>query len=226
MSTVGPPSQADAARAHLAGRPASDAYQATGMPLPPPPASQPHSAVMMPAVPSLRSRTKRWRIATIVAGAVAVIASGVAVVTVSSGGSSNTVSQPAGDINPPVVSPTPDAAAAKEATCAVLRSQYTGVASAVDDVERFNKLPWSDPNSIRTVNALVAAMSTMTADLESSLSSATPEDLRAAVLDYTAGLRAVTISQREHASNEEINGVGLFYNRVLGAPLRICGMPG
>ncbi|WP_454793819.1 hypothetical protein [Mycolicibacterium lutetiense] len=183
---------------------------------------------MMPAVPSLRSRTKRWRIATIIAGAVAVIACGVAVGAVSSGGSSKTVSQPAApvyDVSPPLVSPTPDPAAAKEATCGVLRSQYQGVATAVDEVERFNKLPWSDPNSIRTVNALVDSMTKMTADLEKSLSPSTPEDLRAAVMDYTAGLRAVTISQRDHASNEEINGTGLFYNRVLSAPLRICGIP-
>lgn len=233
MSTVGhePPSQSEAVRAHLAGRPMTDAYQAAGVPLPPPPSapSQRHPAVMMPAVPSLRSRTKRWRIATIVAGVVAVVASGIAVVAISSSGGSETVGEPAAPVvaaSPPLVSPEPGPAAAKDATCSVLRSQYPGVASAVDEVERFNKLPWSDPNSVRTVNALVDAMATLTTDLESSLSPSTPDDLRGAVLDYTAGLRAVAISQRDHASNEEINGVGLFYNRVLGAPLRICGIAG
>jgi hypothetical protein len=179
----------------------------------------------------LRDAARRWRAATLFVTVLAAIASVIAIVAFSNAGSASRsvpadrqpVAQPPVAQAPPPVSSPEDA---KAATCDVLRTQYPTVASAVNDVEQFNKLSWSDPNSIRTVNTLVATMSKLTSDLENSLVASTPEELRTAVLNYVAGLRAVTISQRDHASNEEINGTGLFYNRVLSAPLRICGIPG
>lgn len=231
MSTVGhePPSQADAVRAQLAGRPVTDAYQQAGVPLPPPPpSSQPHPAVTLPPVPSLRSKARRFRIAAVVLGVVAVVAIGIAVVAISRDRGSKTVSDPAAPViaaSPPVASPTPGPAIAKD-PCGVLRDGYPAVSAAIDDRERFNTRAWSDPELLASVNRMVGTMTDLAVNLESSLTPSTPNDLRTAVLEYTAGLRAVSISERNHASNVQLNGTGLFYNQVVDAPLRICGIPG
>lgn len=230
MSTVGhePPSQADAVRAQLAGRPVTDAYQQAGVPLPPPPPQpQPHPAVTMPAVPSLRSKARRFRIAAIVMGVIAVVAIGIAVVAISSDRGSKTVSDPAAPVveaSPPLLSTAPDPAAAKETTCGVLRSGYESVANAIDERNRFNSTPWTDPAMLAATDELVGATGRLADQLEASLSSTTPSELRTAVVEYAAGLRALGISQRNHARDMQLNGVGALYNQVVEAPLRICGI--
>ena len=232
MSTVGhePPYQAEAVRTGPDGRPVTDAYQHAGVPLPPPPPSQPHPAVMMPTVPSLRSKAKRLRIATIVLGVIAVVAIGVAVVAISSGSGSKTISEPSAPAvvaaSPPSVSTAPEPGTAEEATCGVLRSGYENVANAIDERNRFNSTPWTDPAMIAATDALVGATGRLADQLEASLSSTTPNELRTAIVEYVAGLRALGISQRNHARDMQLNGVGALYNQVVEAPLRICGIVG
>lgn len=97
---------------------------------------------------------------------------------------------------------------------------------AIDEVETHNKDSWSDPALLGVSNRLVDAMNRLISVLENSLSPATPPELRRAVLEYVAGLRAVSISERSHASNTQLGGTGLLYNQVVDAPLRICGIPG
>ncbi|TDH48123.1 hypothetical protein E2F47_24990 [Mycobacterium eburneum] len=133
---------------------------------------------------------------------------------------------------PPPASPTPEPEhtvtpeEAKAKTCNALKESYPAVSHAIDEREKYNTRPWSDPELLRSVNQLVDAMQTLSAKLEDSLQVSTPPELRSAVLDYIAGLRAVSISERNHASNVQLNGTGLFYNQVVDAPLRICGIQG
>lgn len=119
---------------------------------------------------------------------------------------------------------TPAQAQAK--TCAALRANYPAVSAAIDDREKYNTRSWSDPELLASVNSLVDASGTLIVALEGSLTTATPPQLRTATLDYVAGLRALSISNRNHASNVQLNGTGLFYNQVVDAPLKICGIDG
>ncbi|WP_131829368.1 hypothetical protein [Mycobacteroides abscessus] len=115
-------------------------------------------------------------------------------------------------------------AAAKDQVCAALRADYPAVSRAIGEAEKVNKLSWSDPAVLQAVNNEVDSMTKLITSLETSLTESTPAELRAAVDDYIAGLRAVSISQRNHAPDLQANGTGLFYNQVVDAPLRICGI--
>lgn len=119
---------------------------------------------------------------------------------------------------------TPAQAQAK--TCVALRENYPAVSAAIDEREKYNTRPWSDPELLASVNSLVDSMNSLTVALEGSLSPETPSALRTATLEYIAGLRALSISERNHASNVQLNGTGLFYNQVVDAPLKICGING
>jgi hypothetical protein len=118
------------------------------------------------------------------------------------------------------------AAAAKERVCNALRTDYRAVADAIDEVDKYNKSPWTDPALLNAVNSEVDSINKLVHGLEASLVPEVPADLRAAVADYIAGLRAISISDRNHATNVQVNGTGLFYNQVLNPPLRICGIAG
>ena len=122
----------------------------------------------------------------------------------------------------PVVSPED----AQAQTCGVLKANYEGVANAIDERNKFNSAPWTDPGLLNAVNALVTAGSGLADQLDASLQPSTPANLRVAVVDYVAGLRALTISQRNHAKDMQLNGAALLYNQVVDAPLKICGIPG
>lgn len=119
---------------------------------------------------------------------------------------------------------TPAQAQAK--TCAALRENYPAVSAAIDEVEKYNKTSWSNPDLLAAINVEVDSMNKLVGALEGSLSPETPADLRIAVQNYVAGLRAVSISDRNHASDVQANGTGLFYNQVVDAPLKICGING
>lgn len=115
--------------------------------------------------------------------------------------------------------------AAQAQTCGVLKANYETVANAIDERNKFNSAPWTDPGLLNAVNSLVAAGSGLADKLEASLQPATPANLRVAIVDYVAGLRALTISQRNHAKDMQLNGTALLYNQVVDAPLKICGIP-
>lgn len=117
----------------------------------------------------------------------------------------------------------PDAAQAQ--TCGVLKANYETVANAIDDRNKFNSAPWTDPGLLNSVNTLVAAATGLADKLEGSLVPESPANLRAAVTDYVAGLRALAISQRNHAKDMQLNGTAMLYNQVVDAPLHICGIP-
>lgn len=123
---------------------------------------------------------------------------------------------------PPQLSPQ----AAQAKTCDVLKTAYPPVERAIAERDKFNTRGWSDPDLLASVNALVDSMNNLIAKLEDSLSPSTPPNLQAAVVEYVAGLRAVSISERNHASNAQLNGTSFFYNQVVDAPFNICGIPG
>jgi hypothetical protein len=140
-------------------------------------------------------------------------------------------SKQAGPASAPPVTPSMSSASsaprhAMMKSCDVLRTNYPTVASAVDDREKYNTRSWNDPDLLASVNRLVDAMNTLAEKLEGSLNPDTPGGVRTAIVDYVAGLRAVSISERNHASNTQLNGTSLFYNQVMAPALRECGMPG
>jgi hypothetical protein len=125
----------------------------------------------------------------------------------------------------PPIAPTLSPEAAQAQTCGVLKANYRAVSDAIDAANKFDKTPWSDPAALSTVNNLVSLGMNFANQLEASLSPSTPPQLKTAVVEYVAALRATSISQRNHASNVQLNGTGLFYNQVVDQPLRICGIP-
>jgi hypothetical protein len=126
--------------------------------------------------------------------------------------------------HPPPPRSSPSAAKAK--TCSVLEKDYPAVASAVHEEKQYENSSWTDPDLLRSSNQLVETMTKLAGNLERSLSAETPSSLRNAVVEYVAALRAVSISDRNRASNEQLNGTALFYNQVRKAPLKICGLAG
>lgn len=195
------------------------------VPYPPVPPYGPVAPAPLPyPAPPLRRRGVLSAVAAI--GVVGLLA-GVGVGAYAAGRSSAPV-----PVTPPA--PTASAAAApvvspedaQAQTCGVLKAGYEGVANAIDDRNKYNSSPWTDPALLTSVNALVDVTSGLANKLENSLRPETPVNLRAAVVDYVSGLRALSISERNHAKDMQLNGVALFYNQVVDAPLHICGIPG
>lgn len=197
------------------------AYPPVGYAVPPP------SAYGVPTAPQQRRRGHVVPIA-VAAGVLAGVLATTAAVAVISSRHASTPAGPAA-VPPPQASSapaplTPEAAQAQ--TCAVLKADYETVANAIDARNTFNSTPWSDPAMLAATNNLVAATGHLADSLETSLNSATPPELRSAVIDYVTGLRALSISQRNHARDLQLNGSALLYNQVVDAPLQICGIPG
>ncbi|MDM2402101.1 hypothetical protein PP613_23490 [Mycobacteroides abscessus] len=106
----------------------------------------------------------------------------------------------------------------------MLHSDYESVADAIDGRNRFSANDWSNPELLAATNHLVIATTRLADNLEKSLSDATPSEFRISVNDYIAALRALGVSQRNHAPSTQLNGVGEFYNQVVDIPLKSCGI--
>ncbi|SLE83556.1 Uncharacterised protein [Mycobacteroides abscessus subsp. massiliense] len=175
-----------------------------------------------PAPPAPPSRGPRRGLTPVIAGVALVVGVGVGAIAGVSLAGKESAPQSAVQSAPPPATLTPSAA--KDRVCNVLRTDYPAVSAAIDEVEKYNKSPWSDPLLLSAVNSEVDSINKLINGLETALTPEVPSDLRTAVLDYIAGLRAISISDRNHANNVQVNGTGLFYNQVLDAPLRICGI--
>ncbi|WP_071288230.1 hypothetical protein [Mycolicibacterium llatzerense] len=132
------------------------------------------------------------------------------------------VAAPSAPPAPAVVSPED----AQAQICGVLKANYESVANAIDDRNKFKINDWGNPDLLTSTNNLVAATQSLANQLESTLVSSASPNVKSAMTEYIAGLRALGISQRNHAPADQLNGVALFYNQVLSAPLHICGIPG
>lgn len=201
------------------------AYPPTGYAGPPPPAYGPPGVF----VPQQRSRRRRTIAIAVAAGVVAGVVAATATVAITSGRHSSTPAAPAAVPVPPQASSapaplTPEAAQAQ--TCAVLKAGYEPVANAIDARNRFQVNDWTDPALLSATSSLISVATGLAADLERSLEDSTPPELRLATIDYITGLRALSISERDHSSAKQLNGVGALYNQVVDAPLRLCGIPG
>lgn len=199
-----------------------------GQPLPPPapPAGPAPAETGWQAAPPPPPRP-RWRraVAVAVAGFVASVVLAVGAVALLSWiREPSTAPPPPSAAPPPAETLSPEAAQAK--TCNVLAAGYESVANAIDERNRFNSAPWTDPALLTATNTLVSATWQLADELEASLDTHTPAALKSAVTEYVTGLRALSISQRNHARDMQLNGVGAFYNQVVDAPLRICGIAG
>ena len=68
-------------------------------------------------------------------------------------------------------------------------------------------------------------LTSMISGIESALNSGpVPPELRRATQEYVAAVRAVDISDQQHASNKQISGVNRFYNSVNKRPRELCGI--
>lgn len=114
---------------------------------------------------------------------------------------------------------------AQAQVCGVLKAGYPSVVSALDEDNRFRSAPWSDPNLLAAVNQLVVTATDLADRLDASLTPSTPPELRTAATEYAAGLRAFSISERDHAPDSQINGTLQFYKQVRQPVLRLCGLP-
>ena len=176
---------------------------------------------MMPSAPMSGPPSRRGRVAVSVAAAILALA-GAGV-----GGYMLGSQRPAAAA--PAVAPTeadalsPDAAQAR--VCDVLKSGYGNVVAAIEENNKYKSAPWSDPNLLSATNNLVTAGLELADRLEASINAATPPQLRTAVIEYVAGLRALSVSNRNHAPDAQLSGVGQYYSQVRHAPLRLCGLP-
>lgn len=112
----------------------------------------------------------------------------------------------------------------QERVCDVLEGGYPAVVDAIRESKEFMTTPWSDPGTIRTTNTLVRETDDLANELEGALGTDTPSQLRTATVEYITGLRALSMSNRDHASDEQMNGVGSLYNRSRHGVLLACGM--
>lgn len=124
-----------------------------------------------------------------------------------------------------VSSPADDSpGAAQERVCGVLERGYPTVVDAIHQTNEFLTAPWSDPAAVRAANVLVRETTQLAGELEQALSNETPRELKTATSEYITGLRALGASYRDHASDEQINGVGALYSHSRHAVLQACGM--
>lgn len=114
--------------------------------------------------------------------------------------------------------------AAQERVCGVLEQGYPGVVDAIHGTNEFQSTPWSDAGRVRASNVLVRQAATLADQLEAALSSTTPQELRSSVVELITVLRALSMTYRDHAEDEQMNGVGTLYNRSRHGALEACGM--
>lgn len=197
------------------------------VPYPPVPPYGPGAPAPLPyPAPPRRRRGVLGAVAAL--GVVGVLA-GVGVGAYAAGRNSTSSTPPAPAGPAPAAGPAAPVLSPEDAqaqTCGVLKANYQAVANAIDERNKFDKAPWSDPGLLGAVNTLVSLGMSLAEQLDASLSPSTPPQLRTAVVEYVAGLRAMSISERNHASNVQLNGSGLLYNQVVDAPLKLCGIPG
>ncbi len=172
-------------------------------------------------------RTARRTIAIAAAGASAAVLAAAAVILIladnkdSSGPSTPSVP------GPQPVSAAERQAAAQERTCGVLRNGYESVAAAIDERNKYSQSPWTDPALLTASGNVASTTERLANDLDTSLLAGdTPPVLRSAVVNYVAALRATSVSEQGHASDKQLNGIAMYYNRVVDAPLNICGIRG
>lgn len=161
---------------------------------------------------------------------VASIAAAVLAATLAAGGTGYAIGRHHSAPTPPTATAPAEAdalspAAATTRVCDALKAGYPAVVEAIDEDNAFRSAPWSDPNLLAAVNRFVTVATAFADRLEASLSQSTPPELRSAVIEYVAGLRAFSISERDHAPDSQINGTLQLYKQVRHPVLRLCGLP-
>lgn len=132
--------------------------------------------------------------------------------------------EPASVTTPAPVTAEFSASAAQERICNTLKTGYPNVLAAVHASNEFLSVPWSDPDRVRTSNVLARETAELADELEAALTAETPRSLKAAVAEFITGLRAASMSYRDHAADEQINGVGALYNASRHEVLQTCGV--
>ncbi|SKQ74231.1 hypothetical protein [Mycobacteroides abscessus] len=193
------------------------------MPTTAPYSPAPAGSTLPPNTPGPRNSRRPVIIAAIVAGVV-VVTTAIAVGIIATHNTNQL------DAAPPGPSVAPSSAdrqvAAQERTCGVLRSGYPSVTTAIDTRNKFVHEPWTDSGRVESSVVVAKATGKLADDLDESLSADVAVPLRSAVVNYIAALRAVSVSETDHASDKQLNGVWAFYNNMVDAPLNICGIAG
>ena len=117
----------------------------------------------------------------------------------------------------------PDEAKAK--VCKALADNYPALVHVTQEKKKYNSSPWDDPGFLHALSNEHRVLTAMISDIELALNSGpVPPELRSATQEYVAAVRAVDISDQQHASNKQRSGVNRFYNSVNKAPRELCGI--
>lgn len=117
-----------------------------------------------------------------------------------------------------------DPATSQEDVCKVLREGYPTVLGAIHESNQFLTSPWSDPNRVRVSNVLARETWRLADQLDAALGDETQPEFRTVMIEYITGLRATSMTERDHGADEQINGVGTLFNQSRHGALRACGM--
>ena len=131
---------------------------------------------------------------------------------------------------PAAAAPTPAALElspdeAKANVCKALADNYPALVHVTQEKKKYNSSPWDDPGFLHALSNEHRVLTAMVTDIENALNSGpVPPELRSATQEYVAAVRAVDISDQQHASNKQLGGVGRFYNSVNKRPRELCGI--
>lgn len=156
--------------------------------------------------------------------ATAVIAGVAGALIVQSSDTPATPAQPAASAPSQASAPTP--ADATAALCTTLEREYPAIVAAINDRNKYNKTPWTDPAIVASSENLARVTWEAADELEKTFSTDLPARYRTPAVEYVAGLRAMSISERDRAKDMQLNGVGAFYNSVVDPVLAVCDMEG
>ena len=92
------------------------------------------------------------------------------------------------------------------------------------EMKRYNSSPWDDPGFLHALSNEHRVLTAMISDIENALNSGpVPPELRSATQEYVAAVRAVDISDQQHASNTQTSGAHQLYNSVRKKARELCG---
>ena len=128
--------------------------------------------------------------------------------------------QPTRVVETVTVSPVPEPGAA----CAVMHDKYPAVAAAVNETNKYDQLPWDDPDSLAATDRFIAAATALADSLDAAVTHASGVGGDAVIKEYIAALRADIATFRDHANDKQASGVALFYNKARMAAVQTCGM--
>lgn len=115
---------------------------------------------------------------------------------------------------------------AKVSMCETLEAEYPQIVGAINERNKFDNAPWTDPGLVAAADHLAEVTRTSADRLEQSIDGNVPPGDAKAGSDYVTALRAMSISESAKAPAKQLNGIASLYNSVVDPVLAICGIKG